>query len=666
MKLLLVPMLLVLAAVAQVVRIQRVVADEPQQPPASGIRSLAEEFSIPLAERLENAKQRHAQLIAERQRHVDAAKSSNLPAAQDVSHSGPPLSQEQIDFDRLTKEFENFAGMDYVIEPPDILSIKSDKLVPKAPHRLETFDKLQIRVTGAIPEQPIDNAYNVDADGTVNLGPTYGRIAVVGQTIQEADDVIRAGLSRVLPDVDVTVTLLASSSAQAITGQHLVAMDGRVNLGFYGSVLVTGMTLKEARAAFERKLAEQFDDPKVSVKVLAYNSKVYYVITQRRGGGDEATRLPIPFPVDGRENVAEALARVYDNADRTLKLKELADASLTLVRPAPNGVGLERVYPIVWDASTQAPTPLTNHGMLPGDRIFVELKPAAALPKKAYSVKDVNGREFTIEPRFLPNVRGSRKSMPTGAEGGSEVGTNNSTPSKTHTTDKAAYRLQPYDTIKLRVARPHRPAHVLTWGDLEGEFTLSRDGSIYLGDDLELAQLAGMTSEEACTAIERQLREVAPECKATLELGPLASEKFFVSIQRPDGTEVAAGAMPVDASAPASTHLGSLRHWLGTAFEEADWELAEPADSNVRKAYLPGPGDRLVIKVRADAELGLLESPPSRPNYRVTVPPPMWIEVFGKKTRGFRIAPLPGWRALYSTQFDHPDVQRPAGPKYAR
>src|SRR5690606_41484234 len=43
-------------------------------------------------------------------------------------------------------------------------------------------------------------------------------------------------------------------------------------------------------------------------------------------------------------------------------------------------------------------------------------------------------------------------------------------------------------------------------------------------------------------------REVAPECKATLELGPLASEKFFVSIQRPDGTEVAAGAMPVDAS----------------------------------------------------------------------------------------------------------------------
>lgn len=80
------------------------------------------------------------------------------------------------------------------------------------------------------------------------------------------------------------------------------------------------MTLQEASAAIERKLAEQFDDPKVSVDVLAYNSKVYYVITQRTGGGDEVTGLPLPFPLDGRENVAEALARVYDTAERTLKL----------------------------------------------------------------------------------------------------------------------------------------------------------------------------------------------------------------------------------------------------------------------------------------------------------------------------------------------------------
>ncbi len=564
MKLLLVPTLLTIAIVAQIVRIENVVADEPP------------------------------------------AETAKPPAATIARQSAPPLHQQQLDYDQLAKEYENFKRATYVIEPPDVVSIRID-------YRLSS------------------------------LNGSEGPISYVE-----------------VPRLKVAECMDSSPR------RYVIGVDGCVQLNKVTSVHIAGMTLREAEDAIQTKLAPQGMEVAVRLSVAQFNSKGYFVITQRGAHGDEVTRLQIPYPFDGRENVAEALARVYDNADRTLKLKELADASLTLVRPAPNGVGLERVYPIVWDTSTQAPTPLTNHGMLPGDRIFVDLTPAVSLPRKENSVTEATGREFIIEPRFLPNVRDSRKAMPTDAEGDGHVGTNNSTPSKTHTTDKAAYCLQPYDTIKLRVARPHRPVHALTWGDLEGEFTLSRDGSIYLGDDLELLQLAGMTSEEACTAIERQLCEATPECKVTLELGPLASEKYFVSIQHPDGTEVAAGAMPVDASAPASMHLGSLRHWLGTAFEEADWELAEPSDSNGRKAYLPGPGDRLVIKVRADAELGLLESPPSQPNYRVTVPPPMWIEVFGKKSRGFRIAPLPGWRALYSTQFDHPDVQRPAGPKYAR
>ena len=142
----------------------------------------------------------------------------------------------------VPRELEKVTLPRYVIEPPDILLIEGVKLVPKSPHRIETFDVLLIRVIGAFPEQPIDNTYNVDADGTVNLGPTYGRIKVVGLTIEEAEDEIRNELAKVLTDVDVSVSLLASAGAQQITGQHLVAMDGRVNLGTYGSVFVAGMT----------------------------------------------------------------------------------------------------------------------------------------------------------------------------------------------------------------------------------------------------------------------------------------------------------------------------------------------------------------------------------------------------------------------------------------
>ena len=233
-------------------------------------------------------------------------------------------------------------------------------------------------------------------------------------------------------------------------------------------------------------------------------------------------------------------------------------------------------------------------------------------------------------------------------------------------TDDRSYRLQPYDTIRLRVERPQRPAYTLAWGDVEGEFNVARNGSVRLDREHEPVSIAGMISAQARSAIETELRKKAPECKVTLELGPLASEKFFVSIQRPDGTEVAAGARPVDSNQQASLHLGGLRHWLGAAFEEADWELAEPTESSDRKACLPGPGDRLVIKVRADAELGLQDSPPSRPNHRVIVPPPQWIEVFGEKSRTSGRSAFVGWHELYDTQFDHPDVQLPAGVKYSR
>lgn len=260
----------------------------------------------------------------------------------------------------VPRELEKVTLPRYVIEPPDILLIEGVKLVPKSPHRIETFDVLLIRVIGAFPEQPIDNSYNVDADGTVNLGPTYGRISVVGQTIEEAEDEIRAQLSKVLTDVDVSVSLLASAGAQAITGQHLVAMDGRVNLGTYGSVYVAGMTLDEARAAIELKLTERLDDPEVFVDVLAYNSKVYYIITQGAGLGDDVTRQPIT----GNETVIDAVAALGG-------ISQVSSTRMWIARPAPNGVGCEQILPIEWNDIAQGASTATNYQLMPGDRLFI-------------------------------------------------------------------------------------------------------------------------------------------------------------------------------------------------------------------------------------------------------------------------------------------------------
>lgn len=288
------------------------------------------------------------------------ASSTGCTAFMEPRNSMPVTPPEAPPTSPVPRELEKVTLPRYVIEPPDILLVEGVKLVPKSPHRVETFDVLLIRVIGAFPEQPIDNTYNVDADGTVNLGPTYGRISVVGQTIEEAEDQIRAQLSKVLTDVDVSVSLVASAGAQAITGQHLVAMDGRVNLGTYGSVYVAGMTLDEARAAIELKLTERLDDPEVFVDVLAYNSKVYYIITQGAGLGDDVTRQPIT----GNETVIDAVAALGG-------ISQVSSTRMWIARPAPNGVGCEQILPIQWNDIAQGASTATNYQLMPGDRLFI-------------------------------------------------------------------------------------------------------------------------------------------------------------------------------------------------------------------------------------------------------------------------------------------------------
>ena len=76
---------------------------------------------------------------------------------------------------------------EYRIEPPDMLQIELLKLVPIPPYRVESYDVLQINVLGTLLDQPIDGYYLVEAEGTINLGPAYGTVRVVGMTLKEAD-----------------------------------------------------------------------------------------------------------------------------------------------------------------------------------------------------------------------------------------------------------------------------------------------------------------------------------------------------------------------------------------------------------------------------------------------------------------------------------------------
>jgi polysaccharide export outer membrane protein len=150
------------------------------------------------------------------------------------------------------------------------------------------------------------------------------------------------------------------AGAQPITGQYLVGPDGSINLRQYGVVPVAGKTVTEARIAIQKHLAHYLDSPELSVDVLAYNSKVYYVITQGAGLGDNVRRLP----VTGNETVLDAIANVNG-------LSQLSSKKIWIARPAPNHFGCEQILPVDWDAVTQGGQTGTNYQVLPGDRVFI-------------------------------------------------------------------------------------------------------------------------------------------------------------------------------------------------------------------------------------------------------------------------------------------------------
>ena len=165
------------------------------------------------------------------------------------AHSIPPHNN-------MPRELAKTTLPPYTIEPPDILIIEALRVVPRPPYRVSTLDVLSIEVPEALPESPIGGTYTVEPGGTVNLGLPYGVVPVAGLTLPEVQARLVQHLgAKFLRDPQVSVTLVQFSGLQTISGQHLVALDGTVTLGSYGSVYVVGMTLEQAKLAIEAHLS---------------------------------------------------------------------------------------------------------------------------------------------------------------------------------------------------------------------------------------------------------------------------------------------------------------------------------------------------------------------------------------------------------------------------
>ncbi len=262
--------------------------------------------------------------------------------------------------DVMPRELSKVAIPDYIIEPPDVLLIEAVKVVPLPPYRVNTLDVLALEVAGTLPDRPLIGKFEVEPGGTINLGPPYGSVKIVGMTMAEATKAIEEQLRRVVQEPIVTLNIVETVGNQQVSGEHIVGPDGKVTLGIYGKVFVAGMTQEQAKEAVESHLAKYLEEPQVSVDIFGYNSKVYYIITQGGGLGDGVAR----FPITGNETVLDAVSQING-------LEPVSSKRIWIARPAPHGSGCDHVLPVDWYGITQRADTSTNYQLYPGDRLFV-------------------------------------------------------------------------------------------------------------------------------------------------------------------------------------------------------------------------------------------------------------------------------------------------------
>lgn len=250
----------------------------------------------------------------------------------------------------------------YTVEPPDLLQIDLLAAVPKPPYRIRPLDVLGVAVPESEP--PITGAFTVEPDGTIYLGNPYGSVPVAGKTIGEARAATEQALGKFLKKPTTNLSLAQTRAAQQVRGPHLVRADGTIGLGTYGAVPVTGLTIDQVKKAVEAHLAQFFLDPEVAVDVVGYNSRVYYVVFDYGGAGQQVIRQPLT----GNETV-------LDGIGQTTGLPTVSDGQdIWVSRRQPDDCP-PQVLPVDWKRITEVGDTRTNYQLMAGDRIFVKAHP---------------------------------------------------------------------------------------------------------------------------------------------------------------------------------------------------------------------------------------------------------------------------------------------------
>lgn len=281
----------------------------------------------------------------------------------------------------IPAEMQKVSIPPYRVEAPDILAIELVNNIRPEDDPLRAGDELVIRASGTIPVDPtedpvekdfkqINGVFRVQTDGSVDLGPEYGSVHIAGLTLRKSKEAIAKHLrdETGLANPKVAVSLPNVNGKQLISGEHLIRPDGTVSLGIYGNVYVNGMTLDDVKIAVEQHLTKFIHSPEIQVDVLAYNSKVIYIVADGGGSGESVVRVPFT----GNDTVLDVMSQVDGLSEVAAK------NNMWVARPGPHGADAAQKMYVDWRGITQDAVTTTNYQLMPGDRIYVKADPMIA------------------------------------------------------------------------------------------------------------------------------------------------------------------------------------------------------------------------------------------------------------------------------------------------
>ena len=243
----------------------------------------------------------------------------------------------------VPSELRKVALPAYVIEPPDALLI--DVYLPPREFggpAIELFP------------QPISGQHLVGMDGTVKLG-IWGEVCLAGLTREAAQERVRAHVIRRIREENAKLPADLRDNGK-LPAELLPQL---------GDPSAPAPKIEKKNEALLRRLKFPPDlDPSqllISVDVLAYNSKSYYVITDGAGYGEQIYRAQFT----GNETVLDALSQI--NGIPAVGSKR----HVWVARRTPHGVG-EQILHVDYNGTSALGLAETNYQILPGDRVYVQ------------------------------------------------------------------------------------------------------------------------------------------------------------------------------------------------------------------------------------------------------------------------------------------------------